>query len=81
MSTHPVGDYHHIVQFVCTVGHVVGRKAGHQRLQGASHPCDEKLIFVVLAAVTCVCQRVDIDVHQRREGAVLRLDQRSVSRG
>ena len=31
--------------------------------------------------VTCVCQRVDIDVHQRREGAVLRLDQRSVSRG
>jgi hypothetical protein len=81
MSTHPVGNHHYIVQFVGSIGHVAGRKGGHQRLQAARDLCDEELILVVFPAVAGMRQGADIDVDQRREGAVPRINKRSVSRG
>jgi hypothetical protein len=65
MAAHPIGDDHHVVDFVRTLGHVAGREARQHCLQRARRPGDQEVILVVGSHVAHMRQGADIDVQRR----------------
>ena len=64
VAAHPVGDDHHIVDFVRPLGHVAGRETRRHRLQRARRLGDEEVILVVLPHVAGMRQGADIDANR-----------------
>ena len=68
VAAHAVGDDHHVVDFLRALRHISRGEAGDQRLQRAAEPGDEEVVLVVLAVMTGMRQRADIDPDERRKG-------------
>ena len=65
MAAHAVGHDHHVVDFLGEFRNIFRREARDERLKRAAQPRDEEVVLVVLAAVTRVRQRTDIDPDER----------------
>ena len=61
VAAHPIGNHHHVVDFVRSLGHVAGGETRLHRLQRARRSGDEKVILVVRPHVARMRQAADID--------------------
>ena len=65
MAAHPVGDDQPVARLVRAFRERTGRQAGQDRLDVASDPGDEEVIFVARSDVTRMGESADIDVDGR----------------